>query len=269
VPSRTWRKPFVGGALLRGWINEEAIGSSSIVIDPTANGAVTDFCKLNKVLLLSTEQEIPDQSKFDVLIFAVKPQMANAILPNFVSYAGTAICISVMAGASVASIASDLGGAKKIIRTMPNIPASVGAGMTGLYATADVSDKEREIASTLMQAVGEVAWVESEAGIDFVTAVSGSGPAYFFLLTEALAEAGCKVGLDMITAQHLARQTAVGAGRLLELDPRDVCTLRESVTSPGGTTAAALSVLDSEKGFRNLLRDAVQKATQKAIDLSV
>jgi pyrroline-5-carboxylate reductase len=151
---------------------------------------------------------------------------------------------------------------------MPNLAASLGAGVTGLYAPT-LNTPGRDIVDRLMSAAGDTVWVDSEQGIDFVTAVSGSGPAYFFLLTEALAEAGAALGLDSESAARLARATAAGAGALLSSDPRSPADIRKAVTSPGGTTAAALAVLDGDKkALRALLRDAVAAAARRAGELT-
>lgn len=258
----------MGGALFRGWIDLEAIHADSVLIDPSLGKSTSLLCEQAGIEIYPTVRDVSSSSSFDVIIFAVKPQLADKILPDYAGFAATSVSVSVMAGKSVGAISRLLNGADKIIRTMPNLPASVGAGMTGLYATPSVSKAEQTIVATLMRGVGEIAWVKDEAQIDFVTAISGSGPAYYFLLTEALCEAAIEIGFDKETADRLARQTAIGAGRLLEADERHAAELRIAVTSPGGTTAAALAILDSDNGFRKLLKQAVKKAAIRAGELS-
>jgi pyrroline-5-carboxylate reductase len=176
------------------------------------------------------------------------------------------LSLSIAAGTTVATIEAALGGA--IIRAMPNTPAQVGRGMTGLFANPAATAEDRDLATSLLAAVGETGWVESEGLIDAVTAVSGSGPAYVFLLAEALTEAGIAAGLDPNLAARLARQTVTGAGELLyrsELPPGE---LRRNVTSPNGTTAAALDVLMAEDGLAKLMTRAVAAAKQRAEELA-
>ena len=174
-----------------------------------------------------------------------------------------------MAGLSIARINAIAGGDARIARAMPNLPVALGAGAIGVYAGEEIGAGERAGISTLLSAVGEVAWVQSETQIDVVTAVSGSGPAYFFLLTEALCEAGEALGLAPEVAALLARTTAKGAGAMMGVDPRTPAQMRRAVTSPGGTTAAALEVLDGEgSAMRELLNGAVRAAAQRAQELT-
>src|SRR5690606_32070249 len=160
--------------------------------------------------------------------------------PQYARIAENAVAISVMAGKSVAAISSALGGAKRVVRAMPNLPAAIGKGVSGLYAPDAVDEKGRTRAEPLMRAAGGGVWVRTEQEIDVVTAVSGSGPAYYFLLTEALADAGAALGLDRDAAAALARATLAGSGALIEAETRTPAELRKAVTSPGGTTEAAL-----------------------------
>ena len=208
-------------------------------------------------------------ARFDALVIAIKPQIAAEALAEFSGLAAGAVTISVMAGKSLSSIAAALPAADKIVRAMPNLPAAVGAGATAIFAPPGIDAADRSLAETLMHAVGEAIWVESEDAIDAVTAVSGSGPAYFFLLAEALAEAAISVGLDAAAAQKLARATLVGAGAYAAADERALADLRRAVTSPGGTTDAALKILDGdEKAMRQLLLKAVDAARRRARELT-
>lgn len=256
----------MGGALLRGWIDKSVIdASASAIFDPAPASAVLDAAKAHRLAI----NPPLGSARFDALVIAVKPQVAADVLPKFAGVAGAAVTISVMAGKSLAAIAAALPDAKKIVRAMPNLPAAVGAGATALFAPSGVTQDDREIAETLMRAVGEVIWVDSDEAIDAVTAVSGSGPAYFFLLGEALADAARAIGLDAAAAQKLARATLIGAGAYAAADYRPLADLRRAVTSPGGTTEAALKILDGDgKRLRRLIDDAVEAAKRRAGDLT-
>ena len=256
----------MGGALLRGWIESDLIDvKRSAVFDPSMTSELRALCKTAGIPV----NPKPDECECHVVLVAVKPQIAGEVLPAFSHLANKAIVVSVMAGKSVAAISHALGGAKKIARAMPNLPSSIGKGAGGLYANEAVDPKGRATVETLMAATGRYFWVDTEEAIDFVTAVSGSGPAYYFLLTEALGEAGKALGLPDELAQQLAKQTAIGAGALMEKGPRDPSELREAVTSPGGTTAAALDVFDGDKKpLRELVSMAVEAAAKRARELT-
>ncbi len=255
----------MGGALLRGWLQSGSIDAGkSAVFDPGVSDDVADTARKAGIAV-----NIDGAGAFDALVFAVKPQMAENVLPDFAAMASDAVVVSVMAGKSAAAISSALSGAPKIIRAMPNLPASIGVGATGLFATSAVSDSERAMADILMQTVGETVWVGEETHIDLITAISGSGPAYFFLLAEALEEAGGAMGLKPEAAARLARATLAGAGALVGADARGLADLRKAVTSPGGTTAAALGVLDGgDKAVRRIVAKAVAAAAKRAAELS-
>lgn len=256
----------MGGALLRGWLAADMIDApASAVFEPAADMALKKLARAQGIAL----NPAPGEVSVDALVLAVKPQSAASALPAYSAFARSSIVISVMAGTSLAAIARALGHPPRIARAMPNLAASLGAGVTGLYAPPTLNAAGRDIVDRLMSAAGETVWVDTEQGIDFVTAVSGGGPAYFFLLTEALAEAGASLGLDKEAAARLARATATGAGALLSSDPRAPADIRKAVTSPGGTTAAALSVLDGDqKALRSLLREAVSAAAKRAGELT-
>lgn len=256
----------MGGALLRGWLSAGTINpAASSVIDPAPDGAIRKLAREHGFALNPPIEEI----KAEALVLAVKPQMAAGVLPAYARLAKSAIVISVMAGTSLLTLGRLLSNPPRAARAMPNLPASIGAGVTGLYAPATVSASGRDIVDRLMAAVGETVWVGSEGAIDLVTAVSGSGPAYFFLLTEALAEAGAALGLEKDAALKLARATAAGAGAMLSADARTPAAMRKAVTSPGGTTAAALGVFDGdEKALRALVKAAVAAAAKRAGELT-
>jgi pyrroline-5-carboxylate reductase len=201
----------------------------------------------------------------DIVILAVKPQQLQGALQG-VELREDATVISIAAGVSCASLREWLGGRGQIVRTMPNTPAMVGAAATALFAPEGTGPRAREHAQTLLSGAGITAWVEDEALLDSVTAVSGSGPAYFFLLTEAMQAAGVSLGLSAETAARFARQTLIGAGRLAEAASEPVAILRAQVTSPGGTTFAAITQLESA-GFHTIVAQALDAAAQRAREL--
>ena len=243
----------MGGALLKGWLENSAIDAArSAVFDPLLTAAIPNVA-FNP----------PIEPRFDVIVLAIKPQSLHEAA-RYAPMAEGALAVSVLAGTSVTALSSVLG-TSRIVRAMPNLPSMAAAGASGLYAAPAVSDADRAVARALMEAVGAAVFVDSEAAIDAVTAISGSGPAYFFLMAEALEEAGCALGLSSETARALARQTLIGAGRVLETDARSAGSLRRAVTSPGGTTEAALAVLDGErKIIRTLMKEAAAAAFARA-----
>lgn len=255
----------MGGALLRVWLDLAAIDAgASVVFEPAASADLQRAAIVHGVRL----NPDPEHVDVDVLVLAVKPQMIDAALPAYAPIAKKALVVSVMAGASIAKISTALGAPARIARAMPNLPATVGSGATALFAGPQISAADRGTMTMLAAAAGETVWVAREEEIDLATAVSGSGPAYFFLMTEALAEAGRAAGLGEEAARQLARATAIGSGALLAAEFRSAAELRAAVTSPGGTTAAALSVLDGEdKALRMLMKEAVAAAARRASEL--
>ena len=200
-----------------------------------------------------------------VIIAAVKPQMMDQVFAPLAKLAGPdTVILSIAAGRSIASFEKHLSPGIAVVRAMPNTPAAIGRGITGAVGNAHMSPAQKATCDGLLRAVGDVVWISDEALIDAVTAVSGSGPAYVFLLAECLAEAGRAAGLDAVTAAKLARATVSGAGELLHQSASDAATLRQNVTSPGGTTAAALSVLMRDgNGLQRLMTEAVLAAKNK------
>ncbi|MEO0398849.1 MAG: pyrroline-5-carboxylate reductase [Pseudomonadota bacterium] len=255
----------MGGAMLRAWLDAGLAEPSEVaVFDPAPSDALTALADANGFSLNAD----PAGIKSDVAVFAVKPQKAREVAPRYAALTDGAVVLSIMAGFSVASLESVLG-PRAFVRAMPNLPAQIGVGVTGLYAAPRVNDQERAIIDALIAPTGRGVWVEDEAHIDAVTAVSGSGPAYFFLLAEAMTEAGAKLGLRPETARALAEATLSGAGALVGADGRRASDLRAAVTSPGGTTAAALDVFDRpETGLRSLADDALAAAAARAKALS-
>jgi len=252
----------MGGALLAGWLDRGMSPTKIYVVEP-APVAQKD------VALVKEFAALPKGLKPDVVVFAVKPQALDEIAPAYKSYAQSgAVTLSIAAGKTIAVFERHLGASSAIVRTMPNTPAAVGRGITVACANPHVSAAQRAVCQSLLEAVGEVAWVDDEALLDPVTAVSGSGPAYVFLLIECLAEAGVAAGLSAELAQRLARATVIGSGELARLSDEDAAQLRKNVTSPGGTTAAALDVLMGKDGLAELMKRAVAAATRRSRELA-
>jgi pyrroline-5-carboxylate reductase len=257
----------MGAAMLAGWLARGLDPRQVIIQDPVVRGAAA---LLQRTHGLRVETSI---AKLDVapavIVVAVKPQMMDDVFPALAKLAGPAtVVLSIAAGKSIASFEKSLPTHAAVVRAMPNTPAAIGRGVTGAVANAHVSADQRALCDELLSAVGEVVWLNDESLIDAVTAVSGSGPAYVFLLTEALAEAGRAAGLDAETAMRLARGTVSGAGELMHRSDVDPGTLRQNVTSPGGTTAAALAVLmRSKNGLREVMTEAVLAAKQRGREL--
>jgi pyrroline-5-carboxylate reductase len=205
----------------------------------------------------------------NVLVLAVKPQTMAKVLDEVAPLAGSQTAVlSIAAGRTVASIARHFPPNTAIVRVMPNLPAEIGRGITAAFANPHVSTAQRDLCGELLSSAGEVAWIEDENYLDAVTAVSGSGPGYVFYLVECLAAAGRDAGLPPDLAEKLARATIEGAGELLRRSPLSPAQLRENVTSPGGTTAAGLSVLMRELGLMDLLRETVAAAARRSRELS-
>lgn len=255
----------MGRALLKGWLDKGAIDPKrSVVFEPNAGQDLKALAH-EAGLVMNAHA---DDCRAEALVLAVKPQAAAEILPSFAATANRALTISILAGTSLRTIENHLKSAR-ICRAMPNLASQIGSGVCGLFAPPTVCAADRAMADKLMAAAGETVWVESEREIDLVTALSGSGPAYFFLMVEALAEAGASLGLQPDAATRLARATAIGAGALLGRETTDAVDLRKRVTSPGGTTAAALAVLDGEeKTLRRLMIEALAAAAKRAGEMS-
>lgn len=254
----------MGRALVAGWRAEGVPAAAVRVVEPDAARAA-EFARAFGVATVATPTLLADADRPDVVVFAVKPQAMAAVVPAYARFADAEVLfLSIVAGAGLDAIAARLGRAAAIVRAMPNTPARVRRGITVLCANAVVSPEQRARAAGLMAAVGAVEWVEDEGLLDPATAISGSGPAYVFLLSECLAAAGAAAGLPPTLADRLARQTVIGAGALLEGAAESAETLRWQVTSPGGTTAAALAILEGDAGLRPLMLAAVRAATARA-----
>ncbi len=254
----------MGQALLRGWLSD-GLGPVTVV-DPQANAAAP-FLNDARVAWVSVLAELPPGFHAETVVVAVKPQMVEAVGASLRSIiTESTLIVSILAGTSIASLSQVLGGSS-VVRVMPNLPASVGRAMSVAVPSAAVSAVQRAAADRLLRAVGQVEWIDDEALIDPVTGVSGSGPAYVFLLVEVLATAGVKAGLAPDLAMKLARQTVVGAAELMHQSDLTAAELRRNVSSPGGTTIAALSVLTAEDRLQSLFDDAVEAAAERAREL--
>ncbi len=252
----------MGGALLRGWLAAGFPAGSLAVAEPSPSPETAALLK---------EHAIPSQprSEPDAMVLAVKPQIMNEVLAQIAPLAGSnTAMLSIAAGRTVASIAAHFPPGTAIVRAMPNLPAEIGRGITAAYANAQVTPERRALCDRLLRAAGEVAWIDDESLIDAVTAVSGSGPAYVFHLAECLADAAAAAGLPPDLAAQLARATVTGAGELLYRSPLSPAQLRENVTSPGGTTAAGLSVLMGEPSLKTLIGETVAAAARRSRELS-
>lgn len=253
----------MGSAMLRGWLSSGLARDGVHVVDPYPSGWLKDQAARG----LHLNQTLPDQA--DICVLAVKPQMMGEALPQLVALGnGATVFLSIAAGTTIASLEAVLGARSPVIRAMPNTPAAIGRGITALVGNSHVDDTAMILAETLMQAVGQTVRLDSEADMDAVTAVSGSGPAYVFYLIETLAAAGVAQGLSPDLALKLAKATVGGAGQLAEDASEDPARLRINVTSPAGTTAAALDVLmDSDSGLSPLMEKAVAAATNRGREL--
>lgn len=255
----------MGGALLKGWI---ANGTGPlIVVEPKPGPELRKWAKASLLTLLKDLSQLPS-TQVAACIVALKPQILKDAAPTLRAIAETgAVMISIAAGTTCKSLSRAWGGKARIIRSMPNTPGAIGQGITAIYAMPQASRKDRQLADRLLSALGQTVWLETETLIDAATAVSGSGPAYVFYLVEALTQAGIKQGLPPSVAAQLARQTIIGAGALMDSEKTDPATLRQNVTSPGGTTAAALNILMGKSGLSPLMAKAVQAARKRARQL--
>jgi pyrroline-5-carboxylate reductase len=256
----------MGGAILSGLLARGLDARSVIVQDPDPAKAVADMLADNSIDVLPFIDELTQPP--GVILLAVKPQLMDEVLPPLAKLAGPqTLLLSIAAGRRIASFEKYLPGGA-VVRAMPNTPAAIGRGITAAVANRNVTPVQRALADDLLSAVGKVVWVDDESLLDAITAVSGSGPAYVFLLAECLAEAGRAAGLDARLAEELARATVSGSAALLEASDLSAAELRRNVTSPGGTTAAALEILGGEDGMQKLMTAAVAAATKRGRDLA-
>ncbi len=253
----------MGGALLAGWLEQGL--AAAVAVDPFPPPPDRFGPRVRAVADASA---IPADFTPGAVVLAVKPQEADAVLPHFARFAGSAVFVSIMAGRTVGGMQAHLGGGAAIVRAMPNTPAAVRQGVTVGFAAPSVSPDQRALADRLLRAVGAVAWVEQEALIDPVTAVSGGGPAYVFLLAELLEAAAIGQGIPKDVARLIARQTVSGSGALLAASTEDAAVLRRNVTSPKGTTERALAVLMEPDAWPALVSRAIAAATARSRELA-
>jgi pyrroline-5-carboxylate reductase len=245
----------MGGAMARGWKATHRV----LAYDPVA----TIPEGVEQVEMLDPTALPRDL----VVVLAVKPQMFDAIQATLAPFGPETLFVSLMAGISLNRLRAGLGEGKRIVRTMPNTPAAIGRGITAAFAGADIGQDQRDQAEQLLRVAGDVVWLSSESDMDIVTAVSGSGPAYFYRFTEALARAGTEAGLPADLAMRLARATFTGAGALAEQREEELSALRVEVTSPGGTTAAGLAQMDESDRLDRLVAYTVRAAADRSREL--
>jgi pyrroline-5-carboxylate reductase len=255
----------MGGAMLRSWVNN-SVANKIAVFDPappaedfagvTFYSDITAFCE--------------NAADTNIFIMAVKPQiMADVCTSIKPAVAADALILSIAAGQTISSFEERFGSTQPLIRVMPNTPAAIGKGMSVAVANASASEAQMQQADILLKAVGKIEWVEDEALLNAVTAVSGSGPAYIFHLIEAMAAAGEQAGLSAELSMTLARETVIGSAALAASEPETSAEqLRKNVTSPGGTTQAALDVLMAEKGLTDLMTRAITAAKKRGEELA-
>jgi len=257
----------MGGALLAGWIERGMEPAQVSVVEPIP--AAAEAAGARGVRVLGEAAALGLDFRPAVVLLAVKPQQMDAVMAHLRRFAGKGtVFLSIAAGKPIGYFQAGLGPAAAIVRAMPNTPAAVGRGMSVLAANVEASAAQRKLCESLLTAVGEVAWVEDEGMLDPVTAVSGGGPAYVFLLIETLARAGVEAGLPEDLAMRLARVTVAGAGELVHQAAEPASTLRENVTSPGGTTLEALKILMAPDGLQPLMTRAIAAATRRSRELA-
>jgi pyrroline-5-carboxylate reductase len=255
----------MGSAMLRGWLKRGA-AARFVVVEPA--GAPEVLAPSPRVDAHRAAADLPDALVPDAVVFAVKPQVINDIVPAYRRFARPqTVFMSIAAGTTIGNLAQHLGEAA-IVRVMPNTPAAIGRAISVACANPLATAAQRQLCDSLLAAIGESTWVANEGLLDAVTAVSGSGPAYVFLLIETLASAGVKAGLPAELSLKLARATVAGSGELARVSHETPSRLRENVTSPGGTTRAALDVLMGDNGLAVLMDNAVAAATRRSRELA-
>jgi pyrroline-5-carboxylate reductase len=256
----------MGGAFARGLI-AAGFGSDLILVDPAMKPADARAFRKSGAQTAGDADVLSGTSPCAVIL-AVKPQMMAAVAPAYAQAAKKAVVISIAAGTSIESLRLWLKSPSAIVRAMPNLPASIGKGISAAHATRGTTAAQKKLADRLLRALGDLVWLDGEELLNAVTAVSGSGPAYVFLLVEAIAAAAERVGLAPAIAKQLARKTIEGTGALLSTTEEEAADLRRSVTSPGGTTEAALKVLMASDRFQELLVDAIEAGTSRGFELA-
>jgi pyrroline-5-carboxylate reductase len=256
----------MGGALLESWLARGLPPALLSVIEPSP---APELAKMLTAKRIARDPQPPLLPTHAAVVLAVKPQTAPDAIKQIARFVGRdTVVVSIMAGRTLGFLAKHLPKGTAIVRAMPNTPASIGRGITVAVPQARVTSGARELADALLAPPGPVEWIKNEKWMDAVTAVSGTGPAYVFLLAESLARAGVAAGLPKLLATKLARETVAGSGELLHRSSLEAAKLRENVTSPGGTTAAALKILMARSGLDPLLKKAVAAATKRSRQLA-
>ncbi len=257
----------MGGALLRGWLQRGVDPKQVTAIDIKPVGL--DDVRAKGVTILTQAGELPPALRPALLLLAVKPQFMDDALPDYRRFVGSeATFLSIAAGKTLAYFKERLGAEAEIVRSMPNTPAAVARGITAIYRDPKVRKERLDLCGELLRAVGKIEWVDDEDLLNAVTAVSGGGPAYTFLLIECLAEAGRAAGLPADLAMRLARETVSGSGELARQSDESAAQLRQNVTSPKGTTLEALNVLMAADGLQRLMTQAIAAATARSRELA-
>jgi pyrroline-5-carboxylate reductase len=252
----------MGGALLKGWLSRKL--GPVMVVEPKPSQTLRQWAKKKAIRLAASPLEV-EAKKISACVVALKPQILKVQAPLLRPIAQSgALMISVAAGTHTNFLFQAWGPKTRIVRAMPNTPGAIGHGITGLFAAKGATRADRKQAEMLLSALGETLWVTDEDAIDTVTALSGSGPAYLFLMAEAMTEAGVAEGLSRAQAEKFARATVAGAGALLAAEKTSAAALREAVTSPGGTTEAALKILMADDGLISLMKRAIHAARKRA-----
>jgi len=254
----------MGGAMAKGWLEGGLDPSALAVVEPSPSP------EIEALAARGVDINPADPAPMDVLVLAVKPQTLDAVAPNIEPFSREgALVLSILAGKTIANLKARLPQARAVVRAMPNTPAAIGRGVTAAFASPEATEEHRRWCEALLEAVGAFYWLDDEAAIDAVTAISGGGPAYVFALTEALATAAERLGLAPDLAMKLARGTVEGAGALMRRESGMApAVLRRAVTSPGGTTAAALAVLQGEGGLEDLMVRAAAAGRARAAEMA-
>ncbi|NQU62353.1 MAG: pyrroline-5-carboxylate reductase [Rhodospirillales bacterium] len=258
----------MGAALLGGWIDRGYDAAAITVVELFAETA-KNIAKQYGVTVVGSADALAVGLEPATVVFAVKPQSMDDTVPAYASFAGgDTVFLSIAAGKTIAYFEGNLGPGAAIVRAMSNTPAAVGRGISVACANGRTAQDQKNRCHELLEAVGEVAWIDDEGLMDAVTAVSGSGPAYVFLLAECLAQAGIEAGLAPDLSERLARATVAGSGEMLHQAEEAASGLRANVISPGGTTAAALEILMGENGLQELMTKAVEAAAKRSRELA-
>lgn len=257
----------MGGAMLEGWL-DQGVPKDSIRIVEKSEEHAQALRDTHDIIVVDDLADVEDGFPADIVILAVKPQMMDAAVEACQRFSDQATFMSIAAGKPMSYFEGFFGESSRIVRVMPNTPAAVRRGISVACANKNVTQESKDQCTQLLEAVGEVGWVEEEGLIDPVTAVSGSGPAYVFYMTECLTDAGIKAGLSEELATQLARATVAGAGELMRQSGIAASQLRTNVTSPGGTTQAALEVLMGENGIAPIFEKAIYAAVQRSKELA-